>query len=596
MNGKKWEGPLLVYRNGVLYETSFVTFGADDQTSAEILAKRFNDMTITKFKAPEGVDTKSKRIRNRRRKAGISASEEEDPTEEDEQDENTPSEEDEEKDPSESDESEEDNPEEDESEEETIEDSDEEDKPTARKAKSSRNPHREREARETERIAAIRKVAKGYPKIEAAAIREGWSRDKTELAILKADKERNRRMTPPSIRQGNSGGPDRAQVIAASALMGLGWRPETAGKHFSEKVMNEAVAASNRGFGMNRIVAECVRSASDVAGVHVPSMEGLRGEGMWQAYTAARQSLMANHKLMASGNSFSTVSLPGILSNVINKTLLEAYDSVPSVLRQIASRGSSNDFKPAFSYRIYLEGGKMKKVPSTGKIEGTTLGEESYERGIDTIGDLITITRKMIINDDLGALAKIPAEFGNAAAQTIESEGFEALIKGQSKLFTAKFKNLVTTNKKFDHEGLAEAAKLFMEMTGPSGLPISVKPEYLLVSPALWTEATLLTSSPVFNQAPADRVPAMNPWANMFTVMASPYLSTAQGGNDKAWYMLAAPSRGSVINLSFLGGRETPIIEQENAAFDVLGVSWRIYHDYGVNLEDGRMGVYSPGA
>ena len=83
---------------------------------------------------------------------------------------------------------------------------------------------------------------------------------------------------------------------------------------------------------------------------------------------------------MAAGSSFSTISLPGILSNVANKTLLGAYAAVPLVFRKLFRKASQNDFKPAYSYRLYLENGRLKKIPSTGKIPSTTLDEEQYVR------------------------------------------------------------------------------------------------------------------------------------------------------------------------------------------------------------------------
>ncbi len=233
----------------------------------------------------------------------------------------------------------------------------------------------------------------------------------------KAEKERKSRSMPPTYRQGSNGGPNRNETIAASAMMAGGIAPDRVAKHFDQRVMNEAMAGPNRSYSLGRIIAECCLAAGETAGIHLGTAAGLRGEGVWQLYNNARN--QCNGSPRFAGGSFSTISLPGILSNVVNKTLLASYEDVPHVLRRISSRGQSSDFKPGFSYRLFLEGGKLKKVPASGKIEGTTLSEDKFERGIDTYGEMITLTRRMVINDDLGALMKIPEMFGVGAAETM---------------------------------------------------------------------------------------------------------------------------------------------------------------------------------
>lgn len=448
------------------------------------------------------------------------------------------------------------------------------------------------EAQRFERIEAVKLVAAKYPAIAADAIRNGWDAEKTELVCRRADDKRSERPKPSAVYQG-AVAPKREEVIAASALMTLGWQESQTAAHFSQDVMHEVSAATNRGYTLSRIVAECVREQSRNSGVHIPSAEGIHGEGLYQHYVNAQRSLMA------SGTSgFSTISLPGILSNVVNKTLLDAYQRTPSVIRTIASRGSSNDFKPSFSYRLYLEGGQVKKVPSTGKIESTTLQEEQRQRGIDTVGEMITLTRKMLIDDDLNALARIPAEFGYKVADTIEVEGWKLLRDNLSTLFSTSNTKSMRANRhalNLDDAGLEKSVQLMAEQINPNGTPISLLGKYLLVPPALWKAAANLTASMLMNQAPSTAVPSNNIWTGMFSILTSPYLGTAQGGSDKGWYLLADPARLALINLSFLGGREVPIVENSASSFDTLGVQFRIYHDFGFNLEEARAGVYSTG-
>ena len=49
---------------------------------------------------------------------------------------------------------------------------------------------------------------------------------------------------------------------------------------------------------------------------------------------------------------FSTTSLPGILSNVANKRLLEGYNYIEDAWRKISKIASVNDFKEHTRYRM----------------------------------------------------------------------------------------------------------------------------------------------------------------------------------------------------------------------------------------------------
>ena len=589
VNGVKHEGPIDVYRDGELYETSFCVFGADNKTSAIVATSKRKEkaMKVTNilagltkfFKTKEGQDV----IR-------IAAAKSKASDDDDEKDKDTEAsddkDDDEEEDPEASDDSDDED-----------EDEPEADKKASKKSKATK-ASRNVLAAESNRIAGIQRICAGkYPKIEEEAIRAGWSRDKTELAVLKAAKEQDR-PKPPNIMRGASGsnGPARANIIAASALLNMGKSEEFVGKHFSQQEMNEATAAPNRSMSLNRIVAECIRAAASESGVHISSAEGLTGNGMWQHYVNAKNSIAA------AGSSFSTISLPGILSNIANKSLLGAYEEVPRVFRKIARKASASDFKPSFSYRLFLKDGELQVIPPTGKIPSTTVDEEPYQRGIETRGTLLTLTRQMVINDDLDAFAQIPTMFGRAAANTIEKCGFDLLKSSKAALFTTTNRNLITANKPLSYPGLGEAVRKLAEQTDKHGNPINVTGKILLVPPALEGEAWVLLNSTHILATPTgkEKVGDKNRFHGMFTIVTTPFLASIHGkgdakGSDDAWYLLADPNSIALFCTSYLDGREQPIIESETAAFDVLGFQYRVYHDFGINAEDFRAGVYSPG-
>ena len=68
--------------------------------------------------------------------------------------------------------------------------------------------------------------------------------------------------------------------------------------------------------------------------------------------------------------------------------------------------------------------------------------------------------------------------------------------------------------------------------------------------------------------------------------------------NANQWWMFGNPAmaQGSTIVVSLLNGNRTPILESADASFDVLGMQWRGYHDFGVDVADPKLSVRSAGA
>ena len=99
---------------------------------------------------------------------------------------------------------------------------------------------------------------------------------------------------------------------------------------------------------------------------------------------------------------FSTFTLPGILSNVANKFLLDGFESVEQAWQRIAATRSVKDFKAVTSYRL-TGGFEYEEVGPDGELKHAQVGEESFTNQAKTYGRMFSLTRTDLINDDMDA-------------------------------------------------------------------------------------------------------------------------------------------------------------------------------------------------
>lgn len=297
---------------------------------------------------------------------------------------------------------------------------------------------------------------------------------------------------------------------------------------------------------------------------------------------------------------FSTLSLPGILSNVANKFLLSGFNAVESGWRMIAAIRNVKDFKANTSYS--LTGGLVyEKVGPAGELKHGTIGEAAYVNKAETYGKMFALTRQDIINDDLGALTEVPRKLGRGAALKL-NDVFWTTFMANATFFTSARKNLITgATTNLSPAGLGAGQGAFRKLTDFDGLPIGMTPKILVVPVELEIAANELMTSTVVNSGGAStlsQIPNVNYWSQKFTVVTSSYLSNPNyiGNSATAWYLLADPQDLPVIEMCFLNGRQTPIVETADADFNTLGIAMRGYHDWGCALQEFRAGVKSAGA
>ncbi|MBI5864858.1 MAG: hypothetical protein HZB38_10185 [Planctomycetes bacterium] len=425
---------------------------------------------------------------------------------------------------------------------------------------------------ETKRINAIRRICAGrHAEIEEKAITEGWTSDKCELEVLRASRPK-----PPAVHMAENamGG----QILEAACM--LTGKVANAEELYDEKTLEAASRRFRGGIGLQELLLEAAWANGYTGRNFRDHREVLRA--------AFGQNLQAG---------FSSIDIGGILSNVANKFLLEGFFSVERTWRNITAVRNVSDFKTVTSYRLVGKD-QYEKVAPGGEIKHGALGEMSYSNKADTYALMLSIDRRDLINDDLGAITTVPRKLGRGSGLKI-NDVFWSIFMNNAAFFVAGNNNYLTgADTALGIDGLTKAEVAFLNQTDPDGKPLGVMPQLILVPTALSAIGTVLFKSLEIRDTTANaKFPVANPHAGKFRVEVSRYLSNTQytGFSDKAWYLLADPTDLPVIETAFLNGQESPTIETADADFNVLGVQMRGYHDFGVALQEPRGGVKSKG-
>ena len=433
---------------------------------------------------------------------------------------------------------------------------------------------------ERERVSAIQSICNGeFPEIEKEAVSAGWTPEVVTKKVLETIRaERPAANVNITVKSAPEGGELRKTIEAAMCLR-VGISADALEKSYGAQVVEAGM--KDMDMPLRQLLIECMKLDG------IPYSRGFDNETIRAA--------------------FSSVSLPGILSNVANKKLLQSYEAQPVIATKLCSTGDLNDFKENDRFRL-TDVGDLLPVAADGEIKEGGLVEESAKNQLDTYGKKFCLTRKMIINDDLGAFMKVPTAMGNRAARLIDQLFFARLLKNPVQadgkaLFSNPHRNLLSgASSALSADSLKKAVQLFLDQVDADGQPISVEPKFLLVPTALKHLAIELTKGATLimgGGAEQTIRPALNVLADEnLTVVSSPYLgnSAYEGASQSGWYLFGDPRTVDTWEIGFLKGKRTPTVERGETDFNTLGLWFRVYFDLGVREQDHRGMVKATGA
>ena len=276
------------------------------------------------------------------------------------------------------------------------------------------------------------------------------------------------------------------------------------------------------------------------------------------------------------------------VSNAMNKVALDTYRAAESPLKTLCRQRTLPNFKDATSIRLG-EMGRLEELAESGEITHTSRAESGETMRLKTFARGVTVSRKLMIDDDLGLLGDMTAALGEAAAQT-EADILVSLLTGNPNLsdgtavFHASRGNIGTT----DGPSVASLTESRLAMRTRKGLDgatiIAAAPRYVLVPATLETDAEQVLAS-----IQPSTVDDVNPFGGKLSLLVEPRLTGA------TWYVFADPARLAAMQYAYLSSAQGVQI-QRTEAWDTLGMKFRAFLDFGAGWLDWRGAHRIPGA
>lgn len=277
-----------------------------------------------------------------------------------------------------------------------------------------------------------------------------------------------------------------------------------------------------------------------------------------------------------------TGDFPLILEIALHKILLGAYETQETTWERFCGTEDVVDFRPANRYRTGSLG-SLPVVAEHGEYTNGVIPDASkFQISTERHGEIFSLSREVIINDDMGALANLASEFGRAAARTIENAVYALLAlnaglgptqgDGQP-FFHANRANVNATGSAISVAGLDADRVVMRAQKDPSGKDfLSLAPAILVIPDALYGTALVINDAQ-YDPDTANKLQRPNMVRGMFReIVGTPRLAASTTRR----YLFADPSQCAAIVVAFLQGYGRGPIMESREGWRVDGVEWKV--------------------
>jgi len=302
-----------------------------------------------------------------------------------------------------------------------------------------------------------------------------------------------------------------------------------------------------------------------------------------------------------------TGSFANVLLDGANKSLLAAYEEAPYTWEMWArNAGTTSDFKNLNRIR-FSEIGTPEMVPEGNPYPDAPMSDTKETYRINKYGNMFTVTWETVVNDDLDAISRIPAMQGAACRRLQNQAVYGVLTANAAMADTGLLFNATAQTTAGGHANLATGAgppsvttlnTAYISMMTKKGLRsdviLNIQPAFLIVPAAISATALQLLGSiadPSVGGSAAGNSNTKNIYGpngdRPLKVIVEPLLDAA---SSTAWYLAANNSQVDTVEITFLEGEQSPVLENE-WDFDKDVYKYKVRQTFGVAPIDYR-GLY----
>ncbi|MBE3561061.1 MAG: Mu-like prophage major head subunit gpT family protein [Ktedonobacteraceae bacterium] len=287
-----------------------------------------------------------------------------------------------------------------------------------------------------------------------------------------------------------------------------------------------------------------------------------------------------------------TATFSYLLGTSMNKRLLKDYQSWPAEWQRFVTITPIRDFKQQTRIRLGAFG-SLSIVAEDSAYQSVSLTDSAATYVAQKRGNIVTVSRETIINDDLQAIKQIPTKLAVAAAYTLAEFVYGFLttnptIYDGSQLFTAGAPHNNLGSSALSSLALQQGVTAMRKQTNYAGKVLGLRPRFLVVPPELEFSAMVITQSAGLPGSPNNDI---NPMRGYVTPIVSPQITTAT-----QWFLAGDPREIDTIEIGFVGGQINPALFIQDMPllglnFSQDAITYKIRHEYGGAVVDYR-GLY----
>ncbi len=251
-----------------------------------------------------------------------------------------------------------------------------------------------------------------------------------------------------------------------------------------------------------------------------------------------------------------TASFSYLLGTSMNKRLLKDYQAWPAEWQKFCTIAPIKDFKQQVRVRLGAFG-SLSTVAEDTAYSTISLSDTAATYVPSKRGNLVTVSRETIVNDDLFAIKQIPTKLAVSAAYTLAEFVYSFLsanptIYDGNALFTSGAPHSNLGASALSTAAMQTGVTAMREQTNFAGKRLELRPTFLLVPPELEFTAMVVTKSA---GVPGSNNNDINPMLGYVTPIVSPQLS-----NTSQWFFAADPKVVDTIEIGFVGGQVNPAL------------------------------------